>query len=127
MKGKQAEIWDVWFPQAGATGISFCRSKIYPAASVLVHSAPPVLTVSVRDEDGSLLAEGKDLKQTIESPMTRLRRVGDRVVREDIWPVEEDRESIVLLPGGEAGVLNEWWHAEDHSEWRWTVTFYNHK
>jgi hypothetical protein len=31
-----------------------------------------------------------------------------------------------MLPGGETGELKQWWHAEDKSEWRWTVEFYNH-
>jgi hypothetical protein len=49
------------------------------------------------------------------------------VQREDIWPRPTDLGSIVLLPGGEAGVLKAWWHADDHSEWRWQVEFYNRK
>jgi hypothetical protein len=32
----------------------------------------------------------------------------------------------VILPGGEAGILKSWWHADDHSEWRWQIEFYNH-
>jgi hypothetical protein len=58
--------------------------------------------------------------------MTRLARVGDRVVREDRWPTDADLTSLVVLPGGEVGTLLRWWNAADGSEWRWQVEFYNH-
>ena len=51
------EVWDLWFPDAGATGIAFARSRVDDQA---------------------------------------------------------------------AGILKAWWHAEDHSEWRWQVEFSNH-
>jgi hypothetical protein len=46
---------------------------------------------------------------------------------EDGWPSQEDLGRLVILPGGEAGILKAWWHAEDQSEWRWQVEFYNHR
>ena len=58
--------------------------------------------------------------------MTRLRRSGNRVLREDGWPVGEYIGRPVLLPGGEVGILKTWWNAADGTEWRWTVEFYNH-
>ena len=58
--------------------------------------------------------------------MTRLRRTGRDVVREDGWPEKEDIGRPVILPGGEVGILKEWWNAADGSEWRWSVEFYNH-
>ncbi|HEV8574258.1 MAG TPA: hypothetical protein VGR43_06060 [Dehalococcoidia bacterium] len=57
--------------------------------------------------------------------MCRLRRSGDSVTREDIWPREEDIGTLVILPGGEVGVLKSWWNADDRMEWRWEVEFYN--
>jgi hypothetical protein len=121
------EIWELWYPKAAATGLSFARSKIDGAETLLVHAAPPVLSVLVRDENGELLAEGVDLEATADTPMTRLERQGKRIQRLDIWPQENDIEKIVLLPGGEAGILTYWWNAEDHSEWRWRVEFYNQR
>jgi hypothetical protein len=53
--------------------------------------------------------------------MGRLARVGEQVRRVDLWPGAEDVGCVVVLPGGEAGVLLSWWNAEDHSEWRWQV------
>ena len=52
---------------------------------------------------------------------------GEKVEREDVWPGEEHLGAVVLLPGGEAGHLCDWWHAADSTEWRWRVEFYNKK
>ena len=127
MSEQELERWDLWYPKAGPTGISFGRSLIDPVEEVLVHAAPQVLTVTVYDSDGSQKAQGKDLAASADTPISRLRCVGGRIEREDIWPSEEDIGSIIILPGGEAGVLLSWWHAPDHSEWRWQVEFSNHR
>jgi hypothetical protein len=124
------ETWDLWFPQAGATGLSFARCRIDgsdAARGVLVHAAPPVLTVTVRADDGTVLAEGRDLTRRAEGPISRLAREGSAIHLEDCWPGDDDLGQLVILPGGEAGILVSWWHAEDRSEWRWRVEFYNHR
>jgi len=121
------EIWDIWYPKAGATGLPFARGRIDGAEVMLVHAAPPFLTVTIRTDDGKVLAEGKELEQTDDTPITRLTRQGDQVARADIWPGAEDIGRLVLLPGGEVGVLKQWWHAADHSEWRWQIELYNHR
>jgi hypothetical protein len=59
--------------------------------------------------------------------MTRLTVRGDQIRREDIWPEESDIGQVVVLPGGEVGKLVSWWNAEDGSEWRWQVEFYNQR
>jgi hypothetical protein len=127
MEREQPEWWDLWYPKAGATGISFARSRIDPVDVVLVHAAPEVLTVTVRGAGGTVRAEGQDLRASADTPICRLRVVRGQVEREDIWPGEGDLGRVVLLPGGEAGVLIAWWHAPDHSEWRWQVELYNHR
>jgi hypothetical protein len=58
--------------------------------------------------------------------MSSLVRQGDMILLEDGWPTADDLGRLVILPGGEAGILKSWWHAEDRSEWRWQVGFYNH-
>lgn len=121
------ETWELWYPKAGAAGIFFSRSRIDSTGAVLAHSLPEVLTVIVRREDGSVRAQGDDLPSTGESPMARLVIEGSAVRREEIWPVAEDAGQVVLLPGGEAGVLLSWWNAPDQSEWRWQVEFSNRK
>lgn len=127
MSQKDLETWELWYPKAAAAGLSFSRSEIEAQEIVLVHAAPDTLTVVVRCADGSLKAEGKELAATLDSPMARLRCAGGKIEREDVWPTEEDIGRIVLLPGGEAGALLEWWNAPDKSEWRWKIEFYNKK
>jgi hypothetical protein len=126
MADKTLQTWDLWYPQAAATGISFGRGKIDGADVLLVHAAPKVLAVKVYDGD-VLVAQGEDLAATDDTPMARLARRGNRIVREDIWPQAEDVGRLVLLSGGEVGTLTEWWHAADHSEWRWRIELYNKK
>lgn len=119
--------WDLWYPEAASQGLSFARAKIDPAEHVFVHALPASVRVEVRDEQGALIAAGDGLARTQESPMAWLVLAGGSVTREDTWPAEGDLGSVVILPGGEAGVLRAWWNAPDHSEWRWSVEFYNHR
>jgi hypothetical protein len=127
MPDKDIEIWNLWYPKAAAAGLPFARCRIDPHQEVLVHAAPEYLTVEIIDSEGKVVAKGIDLKATRDSPMTRLTRNGAEIKRQDIWPTTEDLGNLVLLPGGEAGVLKKWEHAEDHSEWRWLIEFYNSK
>jgi hypothetical protein len=125
------EIWDLWIPDAAATGVAFCRSKVDASVAgdrVLVHAAPARLDVFVRstDEDQSVKAQGTGLERREEGPMSFLIRDGDQIRLEDGWPTDADIEGLVLLPGGEAGILKSWWHADDKREWRWRVEFHNH-
>jgi hypothetical protein len=93
-----------------------------------VHSAPDVMSVRVRDGEERLVAAGHSLtRQGERFPMTRLERRGAEVVREDRWPLPTDEGALVILPGGEVGTLLSWWNAQDGSEWRWRVEFYNHR
>ena|SRR6187402_3418390 len=125
------EVWDLWIGSVGATGLSFGRSEVdasVAADKVLVHAAPQVLSVTVRSgENGSVVAEGLDLERTAPGPMSTLVRDGATIRLEDGWPTDEDIGRLVLLPGGESGVLTAWWHAEDLSRWRWSVEFSNHR
>ncbi|HEY3473770.1 MAG TPA: hypothetical protein VGK56_04120 [Anaerolineales bacterium] len=123
----QLQIWDLWYPRAGATGIAFARGRLDETDILLVHAPPPVLTVEVRSDDGQRLAYAQDLEQTADRPIARLTLEGDRIRRQDLWPEESDIGKLVILPGGEVGTLLSWWNAEDGSEWRWQVEFYNHR
>ncbi|HEX2993493.1 MAG TPA: hypothetical protein VHP14_01640 [Anaerolineales bacterium] len=123
----QLQIWDLWYPQAAATGISFARGRLDATNILLVHAAPPMLTVEVRSDDGKRLAYAQDLPQTADRPMARLTMQGERILRADLWPTPEDIGRMVILPGGEVGQLIQWWNAADGSEWRWQVEFYNHR
>lgn len=127
MPRKHVEEWDLWFPQAAATGLPFARGRVDAAEVMLVHAAPPLLTVTVRSGAGDVLAAGTDLARSAETPIARLTRRGERIEREDIWPGAADLGRLVILPGGEVGTLREWWNADDHSEWRWQLELYNHR
>jgi hypothetical protein len=119
-------MWDLWYPQAAASGIAFGRGRIDGTDVLLVHAAPKVLQVKVYEGD-TLVAEGNDLQATDDTPIARLTRRGDRIEREDIWPDDGDVGKLVLLSGGEVGTLKQWWHAPDHGEWRWQIELYNKK
>ncbi len=121
------EIWDLWYGQAASTGLPFARGRLDATDTLLVHATPEVVTVEVRDDNGRRVAYGKDLPRTADRPMARLTRRGELVEREDVWPTQEDVGRPVILPGGEVGILMEWWNAPDGSEWRWRVEFYNRK
>jgi hypothetical protein len=123
--GSDLEYWEVWYPRAAATGVLIARGAMDPTDTLILHAAPDVLMVEVSDSGGTRLAYGADLERTQQSPMCRLRRDGGAITREDIWPVDSDIGSLVMLPGGEVGVLQAWWNAEDQMEWRWQVEFYN--
>ncbi len=129
MDEKQLEIWDLWYPFAAATGLPFARGRIEPTEVLYVHAAPEALTVEVRSDTGELLAKGQDLRctLTVSTPITKLTREGDQIVREDLWLTNADLGKPIILPGGEVGILKQWWNAPDHSEWRWEVEFYNHR
>jgi hypothetical protein len=123
------EIWDLWIPNVGSTGLSFARTLVDAAAAgnrLLVHAAPAELEVTVRGEDGTVIAAGPELKRGAPGPITFLVRDGKQIHLEDGWPSDDDLGRLVILPGGETGVLLRWWHAADHSQWRWQVEFANH-
>ncbi len=122
------EFWDLWLPGPGATGLSFARCRVLARDArdrILVHAAPQTLQVTVRDADGRVLAKGENLVRKEPGPMSYLVRTGSQITLEDSWPTSADIGRLVLLPGGEAGILKTWWHADDRKEWRWQVEFWN--
>ena len=122
------QTWELYYPEAAATGIQISRARIDPTDVVWLHAAPPVLAVTVREGDDRVVARGEPLlRQGPYIPMTRLERRGNDVVREDRWPTDADLGVVVILPGGEAGVLRSWWNAADHNEWRWTLELSNRR
>ena len=120
-------LWDLWYPEAGATGVPFARGRLNPTDVLWIHAAPPTLEVTVRTASGRVVAKGESLiRSGSHFPMTRLWLDGVQVRREDRWPTAEDQGNLVILPGGEVGTLLEWWNAADGSEWRWKIELYNH-
>ena len=72
------EIWDLWFPDAAAQGLSFARGRLQATERLLVHAAPEILSIDVRSDDGDLLARAERLKRTGDYPISRLTREGGR-------------------------------------------------
>lgn len=119
------QYWSIWYPKAGSTGLPFARGRLDATEKLLVHAAPPVMTVEVYNEEYRPIAFARDLESTQDSPICLLTRRKDTVERQDLWPDESHIGLPVLLPGGEVGILQHWWHADDQKEWRWQVEFYN--
>lgn len=127
MAHTELQVWDLWVADVGATGVSFARGRLNPTDVLLVHAAPAQLNVEVRSDAGQVVARGQDLLRTASTPIARLRCQGAQVLREDIWPGADDLGTPVLLPGGEVGILQQWWNDPAKQEWRWQVEFYNHR
>jgi hypothetical protein len=127
MAAKEQQIWDLWIADVGATGISFARGRLDSTDVLLVHAAPEKLNVEVRNSEGMVLARGENLSRTADTPMARLRRQGDKITREDIWPTGADLDTRVIVAGGEVGRLQKWWNDAEQQQWRWSLEFYNHR
>ena len=122
------QTWELYYPEAAATGIEVARARIDPTEVVWLHAAPPVLAVTVREGDDRVLARGASLRREgPQIPMTRLEWRGMTITRQDRWPTDADLGTVVVLPGGEAGILKSWWNAPDGNAWRWTVEFSNRR
>src|SRR5438552_4640734 len=116
------ETWDLWYPGPGATGLTFARSRVNAndvSDRVLVHAAPQKLQVKVLDAAGNVVARGDGLERHQPGPMSFLVRRGSTISLEDGWPTEGDIGRVVILPGGEAGILKSWWKADARREARW--------
>ena len=122
------QTWEMWYPEAAATGLLVARGRLDPTGVLWLHAAPPTLTITVRDASDRSIATGEGLVRVgPQLPMTRLWIADGQVRRDDRWPTAADLGDRVILPGGEVGLLTAWWHAADGSEWRWSVEFYNHR
>jgi hypothetical protein len=117
-------VWQLRSTEGGSAGLEFARSAVDPSRTVLVHAAPSRLDVEVLANGEHLVAIGRDLRpsdQDGDTPMTRLVIDGTRVLRSQLWPDDADLGSVVLLPGGEAGVLRRWSTDADRSSWMWSL------
>lgn len=128
MSLEHLQTWELWYPSAGATGLPIARARIDPVEVVWAHALPRRVSVTVRQGDDRVTARGEGLSRAgAYLPMTRLSIAEGQVRREDRWPSDADLGAIVILPGGEAGVLTAWWNAEDGSAWRWSAEFSNRR
>ena len=120
-------IWSIRNPDGGATGLEYAKARMAAHQDVLAHALPQRIDVEVHGEDGELIGSGRALDGGLVSPMARVFLRGSSIERQNAWPDASDIGKPVILPGGEVGILKSWWHAEDQSEWRWTVEFHNRR
>ena len=67
-------LWDLWYPEAGATGVPIARGRLNPTEVLWVHAAPPTLEVTVRaDKTEPFLAGLIDICLDIENCRNRAR------------------------------------------------------
>jgi hypothetical protein len=119
--------WAIRSRDGAMNGLEFTRCTTAGGfEQVLVHAAPAEMAVEVVDSDSSIVAQADLDRDGDYSPMTLLTRRGRELERSECWPTDAQRGMLVLLAGGEAGVLQQWEHADDHSWWRWTIEFSNH-
>jgi hypothetical protein len=119
-----AWVWELRNPDGAMLGMEFARGTSDPTDCLLAHALPERISVTVTDDD-RVIARGDDLGHEASTPIARLWVRGSEVSRENVWPDESDLGRPVILPGGEIGILQKWWHADDHREWRWQVEFSN--
>jgi hypothetical protein len=119
--------WNIRSRDGAMNGLEFSRATTAGEfRRVLVHAAPAQISVEVVDDDGRRIVQADVDRVGDYSPMTLLDLADGEVHRSDVWPGEEHYGLLVLLSGGEVGVLQRWEHADDHSWWRWSVEFSNH-
>jgi hypothetical protein len=116
-------VWALRSADGGASGLEFARAAVEVTDTILVHSAPSVLDVEVFENGERLVAVGKSLRASADTPMSRLSIDGVRVLREQVWPGAGDEDSIVVLPGGEAGRLESWATDPEQRGWVWSLRF----
>lgn len=119
------QLWEIRNPDGGATGLELARARIGVVSRVLLHAAPERVDIDVLDSEGAVRVRGRDLHADGATPISRISIDGDTMSRENVWPTQQDIGTVVILPGGEAGVLTEWWHADDRRSWRWHIELSN--
>jgi hypothetical protein len=119
--------WNVRSNDGAMNGLEFARCTTAGGLDrVLIHAAPGQAAIEIIDGDDRVVARA-DLDRSGEyRPMTLVERDGSTLRRSEVWPTEEHYGLPVLLAGGEAGILQAWQHADDHSWWRWSLEFSNH-
>jgi hypothetical protein len=119
--------WNVRSNDGAMNGLEFARCTTAGGLDrVLIHAAPGQAAVEIIDADDRLVARANLNRSGEYRPMTLVELEGSSLRRTEIWPTEQHYGLPVLLSGGEAGILQAWQHAEDHSWWRWSLEFSNH-
>ena len=124
---KEQHHWDIWIADDGVLGTSFAHGWLEPTDTLIVYDAPYTFDVQLRDSSGNIIASGDDLARSTDSPMTRLRIRGKKIVRDEIGPQEAESGYQVLLQGGKVGTLKKCSSDDDHQEWHLDIEFSYHR
>jgi hypothetical protein len=124
---KEQQRWDIWVADEKIMGTSFAYGWLEPTDSLIVYEAPDTMDVQLRDSDGTILASGDDLARSAETPLTRLRVRGKKIVRDERWPHEVESGALVLLQGGKVGILKKCSSDDDYQEWHLDIEFSYHR
>ena len=124
---KEQHHWDIWIADDGVLGTSFAHGWLEPTDTLIVYDAPDTFDVQLRDSDGTIFASGDDLACSTDSPMTRLRIRGKKIVRDEIGPQEAESGYQVLLQGGKVGTLKKCSSDDDRQEWHLDIEFAYHR
>src|SRR5256885_16381090 len=99
-------LWDLWYPEAGATGVPIARGRLNPTDVLWIHAAPPTLEVTVRTAGGQVVAKGESLiRSGPRFPMTRLWLDGVQVRRGDHPATAAGLRDPLTSPRGEVRAL----------------------
>jgi hypothetical protein len=119
--------WNIRSNDGAMNGLEFGRCTTAGGFDrVLIHAAPAQARIEVVADDDEVVARSDLVRDGDYSPMTLIERDGAQLRRSEVWPTGDFYGMPVLLAGGEVGMLQAWYHAEDHSWWRWSVEFSNH-
>ena len=97
--------------------------------------ADGIVTLTLDDPTGSANVMNDHYRESMHNAVEELARLAaeDSITGVVVTSAKKtffaggDLGSLIILPGGEVGTLLEWWNAEDGSEWRWRIEFYNHR
>ena len=124
---KEQHHWDIWIADDGVLGTIFAHGWLEPTDTLIVYDAPDTFDVQLRDSDGTIIASGDDLARSTDSPMTRLRIRGKKIVRDEIGSQEAESGYQVLLQGGKVGTLKKCSSDDDRQEWHLDIEFAYHR
>ncbi len=125
---KEQHHWDIWVADDGVLGTSFAHGWLEPTDTLIVYDAPDTFDVQLRDSDGTIIASADDLARSTDSPITRLRIRGKKIVRDEIGSHEAIESGYqVLLQGGKVGTLKKCSSDADHQEWHLDIEFAYHR
>jgi hypothetical protein len=124
---KEQHHWGIWSADDGLLGTDFAHGWLEPVDTLVIYDAPDTFDAQVRDSEGNIIASGDDLARSTDSPLTRLRIRGKKIVRDEIWPHEAEAGYPVLLQGGEVGTLKKCSSDDDYQEWHLDIEFSYHR